>query len=63
MIQNVIRDMGGIAIFGVISVCLFFSVFLGAAIFAFTRRKTLCAQISVLPLEDGSVDSKGGSHE
>ena len=64
MIQNVIRDMGGIAIFGVISVCLFFSVFLSAAIFAFTRQRKVCERISGLPLEDGSFcDSKGGSHE
>ena len=63
MIQNVIRDMGGIGIFGVISVCLFFSVFVSAAIFAFSRRKALCERMGALPLDDGSVDSKGGFHE
>ena len=35
MIQNVIRDMGGIAAYGVISILLFFAVFTGAALYAF----------------------------
>ena len=63
MIQNVIRAMGGVAVFGIISVCLFFSVFLLAAIFACTRRKAFCDQVSSLPLQDGSMETKGISHE
>ena len=63
MIQNVIRDMGGIAAFGVISICLFFAVFTGAAIYAFGRSKTFCDRMRVLPLEDSSGDLKGGSRE
>lgn len=63
MIQNVIRDMGGIAIFGVISVCLFFGVFVSAAIFAFTRERIVCERLSALPLEDGSTDVNGDPNE
>ena len=63
MIQNVIRDMGGIAAFGVISICLFFAVFTAAAIYAFAQRKTFCDRMRGLPLEDGSRESKGASHE
>ena len=63
MIQNVIRDMGGIAVFGIISVCLFFVVFTSAAIYAFVQRKAFCDRMRALPLDDGSRESKGASHE
>lgn len=63
MIQNVVREMGGIAAFGVISVVLFFVVFIGAALFAFFQRKTFCEKMRALPLDDGSRESKGASHE
>ena len=63
MIQNVIREMGGIAAFGIISVCLFFAVFTCAAIYAFVQRKAFCDRMCALPLEDGSLETKGDSHE
>lgn len=63
MIQNVIRDMGGIAAFGVISVCLFFAVFTGAAIYAFAQRNAYCERMRTLPLDDGSDEAEGVSHE
>jgi hypothetical protein len=63
MIQNVIRDMGGIAAYGVISICLFFAVFAGAALYAFFQRKAFCERMRALPLDDGSRESKGASHE
>jgi cbb3-type cytochrome oxidase subunit 3 len=63
MIQNVIRDMGGIAAFGVISICLFFTVFIGAAIYALVQRKAFCDRMRALPLEDESHEQKGASDE
>ena len=63
MIQNVIRAMGGVAVFGMISVCLFFSVFVVAAIFACSRRRAFCDQVSSLPFQDGSLETKGFTHE
>jgi hypothetical protein len=63
MIQNVIRDTGGIAAFGIISICLFFAVFTGAAIYAFAQRKSFCDHMRTLPLEDGSRETKGVPHE
>ena len=58
MIQNVVREMGGIATFGIISVCLFFVVFGTALIWACLQRASLCEKMRALPLEDGSVDPK-----
>ena len=63
MIQNVIRDMGGIAAYGVISILLFFAVFTGAALYAFLQGKSFCDRMRALPLEDGALESKGESHE
>lgn len=61
MIQHVTSGVDGAALFGIISVCLFFVVFTGAIIFAVTRNKSLCRTMSALPLED--ENAKGPSHE
>jgi len=59
MIQNVIRELGGIAIYGIISVCLFFTVFTIAMIWALVQRRAFCDRMRALPLDDGSKESKG----
>lgn len=51
MIQDVIRAIGGIGIYGVISLCLFFSVFVGALIWAFSQKKSFLDSMSAKPLE------------
>jgi hypothetical protein len=64
MIQNVLRDIGGIGLYGVISVCLFFLVFSVAVIRACLLKKSFVTAMSVLPLDDGQpVDrQKGVAH-
>ena len=52
MIQNVLRDIGGVGMYGIISICLFFSVFAGAVIWAFAQRRATLDATSVLPLRD-----------
>jgi hypothetical protein len=63
MIQNVIREMGGIAAYGIISVCLFFTVFTGALLWALAQRKSVCEKMRRLPLEDGACEPKEIPHE
>jgi hypothetical protein len=64
MIQNVIRNVGGIAGFGIISICIFFTVFTTAMIWAFAQRKTHCDQMGLLPLNDGNTTAtKEECHE
>ncbi len=66
MIKNVLSDIGGIGMYGVISICLFFAVFIGAFIWSMLLKKSDLDSRSVLPLEDGSVvpTTKGNSrHE
>jgi hypothetical protein len=53
MIQNVLRDIGGIGLYGVISVCLFFLVFSVALVWACLLSKPFLKSMSALPLDDG----------
>ena len=66
MIKNVLSDIGGVGVYGVVSICLFFAVFTGALVWSMLLKKTDLASRSMLPLEDGSVApaTKGkSSHE
>jgi cbb3-type cytochrome oxidase subunit 3 len=40
MIQNILRNLGGIQHFGIVSLCLFCTVFVGVLIWAFAQKKT-----------------------
>lgn len=63
MIQNVLRAMGGIEIYGVISICLFFTVFIAALLFAATRKKQFCKNMSALPLDDANPPQPVSTYE
>ncbi len=65
MIKNVLSDIGGVGLYGVISICLFFAVFLGMLIWVFGMKKSFAQSMSALPLNDGEkkADRKGVSHE
>jgi hypothetical protein len=61
MIKNVLSDMGGVGLYGVISVCLFFIVFTGAMIWTFAQRKSLMDSMGALPLaEDRNAEPVAG---
>jgi cbb3-type cytochrome oxidase subunit 3 len=55
MIQNVLRDIGGIGIYGVVSICLFFLVFTGVLLWSFRLKKPFLKSMSSLPLDDEEV--------
>jgi hypothetical protein len=57
MIQNVLRDIGGVGLYGVVSVCLFFLVFGGALLLALRHKKAFLDRMSALPLDDGGRPS------
>ena len=52
MIKNVVQEIGGIGIYGVISLCLFFTVFTGAFIWAALHKRSFCQRMGALPLQD-----------
>lgn len=56
MIQNVIRSLGGIDAYGVVSICLFFVVFVGVLWWAFRLKRTHLDSMAHLPLEQDSEE-------
>lgn len=62
MIRNVLQEIGGIGLYGVISICLFVLVFSGAFLWACLLRQSTLNTISQLPLEDGELKG-AASHE
>ena len=56
MIQKVLSGIGGIGVYGVISIVLFFAVFVGVLVWAMGLRRPYIEHMSQLPLEDG-IDS------
>jgi hypothetical protein len=65
MIKNVLSEIGGIGLYGVISICLFFVVFTGMSLWAWRMKKNVAQRLSVLPLNDGETRpaKKGGPRE
>ena len=59
MIQNVLQSIGGISVYGIVSICLFVSVFLGVAIWAMFLKKPYLTDVSRLPLDGGEEDEPG----
>ena len=54
MIQNVLHHIGGVANYGIFSLCLFFAVFLGAIFFAWRMKQSHADTMSALPLDDAT---------
>jgi hypothetical protein len=63
MIKNVLSSIGGVEVYGVISVCLFFTVFTVAVILALRMKKSVARELGALPLNDASPVAKENSHE
>jgi cytochrome c oxidase cbb3-type subunit 3 len=65
MIKNVISEIGGVGLYGVISIVLFFVVFTGMLLRAWRMKKSFDRELGSLPLNDGETHSnqKGNPHE
>jgi hypothetical protein len=55
MIENVLSHIGGVGLYGVISICIFFAVFTGALLWASGLTRPHLQSMSELPLNDGSA--------
>jgi hypothetical protein len=55
MIQNVLQDIGGVGVYGAISISLFFLVFALAVVRSACMKKSHADALSTLPLEDGAA--------
>lgn len=58
MIENVLRNLGGIGLFGITSVCLFFAFFTGMLLWACRLKGSYLKTMQSLPL-DGDSDEPG----
>jgi hypothetical protein len=65
MIQNILRHLGGIQQYGIVSLCLFGSVFLGVLIWAFLQKKSHLDYMAAVALDPELENSNTGdrSHE
>ena len=55
MFQNILCDIDGIGIYGVISICIFFAFFTGVLVWTGTLKKHYLKSMGDLPLDDGSL--------
>jgi uncharacterized iron-regulated membrane protein len=51
MIENVMNKMGGVGVFGLISICLFFVFFIGMLVWTFCLKKPYLKSMRELPLD------------
>lgn len=52
MIENVMNQMGGIGMFGIISICIFFGFFTGMLLWAARLKKPYLNSMRALPLDN-----------
>lgn len=55
MIENVLSDIGGVGMYGVISICIFFVFFVGVIVWMLRLKKPYLKSMSTMPLEDDSA--------
>lgn len=60
MIKQVLEHIGGVGLYGTVSLCLFFMVFSGMLIWSIRLRPGFCHRMEALPLNDGSRDEMKG---
>ena len=53
MIKNILTSIGGIENYGIISILIFFTFFVGVVAWAMSRRKDYLHSMSTLPLDSG----------
>ncbi len=58
MIENVMHQLGGTSLFGIISICIFFVFFTGMLGWAATLKKSYLKSMRELPLDDGETERR-----
>jgi hypothetical protein len=54
MIENVLNRIGSVGVYGIISICLFFAVFVGVLVWTLCLKESYLKAMRELPL-DGSA--------
>ena len=63
MIRNVLSNLGGVGLYGVVSICLFFGIFSVAVLVALLARRQFLTRMSALPLADTPTADPAPSKE
>ena len=53
--ENVLHSMGGVGVYGIISICLFFAIFTGVLVWTICLKKPYLKAMRELPLEGSST--------
>lgn len=56
MYQNVLTNIEGIGIYGIVSICIFFGFFTGMLIWAFLQKQNYLNHMAELPLNSGEIN-------
>jgi hypothetical protein len=59
MLEHVTHQLGGVGMFGIFSLCLFFLFFLGTMLWALCLKKNYLNAMGELPLEGDSASRIG----
>jgi cbb3-type cytochrome oxidase subunit 3 len=62
MIKSVIEHIGGVGVYGVLSICLFFAFFGGVLVWAARLKRKDLQAMSTLPLDDGTSPKSSDHH-
>lgn len=62
MIKNVLEHIGGVGVYGVLSIVIFFTFFAGVLFWATRLKKDELNSMSTLPLDDSAPSSKSETH-
>ena len=60
MIEHVLSSIGGVGVYGVIAICLFFAVFVGVIVWTFCLKKPYLDAMRELPLDDAPAPAPDG---
>jgi len=60
MVENVLSRMGGVGMYGVVSICLFLAVFIGVLVWMIGLKKSYLEEMRELPL-DGTPGPEPGA--
>ena len=63
--KNIFTQMNGIEIYGIISICIFVSIFATALVWTFLLKQPFLKSMGALPLDEGRKpgNAKEESHE
>lgn len=61
MEEKVLSSLGGVGIYGIISICIFFVFFTGVIIWAVSLRKNYIHSMRDLPLEGGESETENSN--